>query len=230
MTITLRREGALAFLHMDDGKANAFDSDFFAELNAALDESADADAVVLAGREGMFSGGLNLKALGSLQPEDLLQMMLDFGNAMHRVWLEPRPVVSAVTGHAVAGGTILAMASDHAVAADGPFRWGLNEVAIGLAFPTWILAIARANVRNDRIEGLLLSGALISPPEALEAGFADEIVPVEQVLAAAEAKASALAALPRTAYAATKQRLRGDASRAALAAMEPELRAMMGPA
>jgi len=230
VTITLRREGALAFVHMDDGKANAFDADFFAELTKALDETADADALVIAGREGMFSGGLNLKALGSLDPESLLDMMVGFARTMHRIWLEPRPVVAAVTGHAVAGGTILAMASDHAVAADGPFRWGLNETAIGLAFPSWILAITRANVRNDRIEGLLLSGALISPAEALEVGYADEVVPADQVLAAAEAKASALAALPRAAYAATKQRLRGEASRASLDVTESELRAMMGQA
>ena len=230
MAITLERDGDLARLTMDDGKANAFDLDFFTELDARLDECADASAIVVRGRDGMFSGGLNLKVLTSLEPQGLLELLTRFGHTMHRVWLEPRPVVAAVTGHAVAGGTILAMACDHAVAARGEFRWGLNETAIGMVMPEWILAIARANVRTDRYEDLIMSGALIGPEAAVEAGFADVVVAPEEVLAEAERKAAELAALPRHAYAATKQRLRGAASQASLGVMEADLRGALGMA
>lgn len=230
MTITIEREGDLARLTMDDGKANAFDLDFFTRLDEALDECADAAAVILHGREGVFSGGLNLKLLTGLDQDGLLALLTQFGHTMHRVWLEPRPVVAAVTGHAVAGGTILAMACDHAVAADGPFRWGLNETAIGIVMPEWILAITRANLRTDRFEDLILAGSLIGPSEAVEAGYADVVVAPEDVLATAERKAAELAALPRQAYGATKQRLRGAASAAALSVMEADLRGALGMA
>jgi len=230
VAITLQRDGDFAHLSMDDGKANAFDLGFFTELDAALDDCGDAAAVILRGRDGMFSGGLNLKVLQGSTPEALLELLSRFGRTMHRVWLEPRPVVAACTGHSVAGGTILAMAADHAVAARGEFRWGLNETAIGMVMPEWILAIARANVRADRYEDLILSGALISPEAAVEAGFADELADPADVVAAAEAKAAALAALPRHAYAATKRRLRAAASEASLAVMEADLRAALGMA
>lgn len=228
MAITLERDGELAHLTMDDGKANAFDMDFFTQLDEALDECADASGIVLRGREGMFSGGLNLKLLTSLDQQGLLNLLVRFGQTMHRLWLEPRPVVAAVTGHAVAGGTILAMTCDHAVAADGPFRWGLNETAIGMVMPEWILAIARANLRTDRYEDLIMSGALIGPSEAVEAGFADAVAPLEDVVSAAERKAAELAGLPRHAYAATKRRLRGPASEASLSVIEADLRAAVG--
>lgn len=228
MAITLERDGELAHVTMDDGKANAFDLDFFTQLDEALDQCADASAIVLRGREGMFSGGLNLKLLTSLDQQGLLDLLVRFGQTMHRVWLEPRPVVAAVTGHAVAGGTILAMTCDHAVAADGPFRWGLNETAIGMVMPEWILAIARANLRVDRYEDLIMSGALVGPSEAVEAGFADAVVPPADVVSTAERKAAELAGLPRHAYAATKRRLRGPASEATLSAMETDLRAAVG--
>jgi enoyl-CoA hydratase len=226
--IEVSRDGGVARLTMDDGKANAFDLRFFDELDSALDECGDADAIVIAGRAGMFSGGLNLKVLQSLSADGLLELLTRFGHTMHRVWLEPRPVVAAATGHAVAGGTILCMATDYAVASAGDYRWGLNETAIGMVMPEWILAIARANLRADRFEDLILTGALISAEEAVEAGFADVALPTGEVVDHAMEKATSLAALPRQAYAATKQRLRGAASRSSLAVMDADLRGALG--
>lgn len=228
MTITVEREESFARITIDDGKANAFDMDFFLALDAAFDQCADAPAIVVTGREGMFSGGLNLKVLQSLDPQGLVDLLTQFGNTMHRVWLEPRPVVAAVTGHAVAGGTILAMTCDHAVAARGEFRWGLNETAIGMVFPDWILAIARHNLRVDRFDDLVLSGALISPEAAVEAGYADVLADPGDVLITAEKRAVELAALPQHAYAGVKQRLRAKLSADSLAVMDAQLRATVG--
>ncbi|MGH3666179.1 MAG: enoyl-CoA hydratase-related protein, partial [Egibacteraceae bacterium] len=114
-------------LTLDDGKVNAFDVDWFDELDAALDGCGDAPAVVLVGRPGMFSAGLNTKTMAPLDDDGMADLLVRFGRTMLRVWLEPRPVVAAVTGHAIAGGAILAMCADHAVTATGDFRWGLTE-------------------------------------------------------------------------------------------------------
>jgi enoyl-CoA hydratase len=213
----------IAILTLDDGKVNAFHVGFFDALDAAFDTCADDAAVVLVGRPGCFSAGLDVKLLAALDGGDLRTLLTRFGESMLRVWLEPRPVVAAATGHAIAGGTILAMASDHAVAADGDFRWGLNETAIGLALPEWIIALARANVRPDRLEGLALAGALVDPATAVEVGYASALAPPDAVRAAAVERARRLAALPRAAYAATKQRLRAAAAQAAHARMADDL-------
>jgi enoyl-CoA hydratase len=226
--ITRTDDAGVVTLTMDDGKVNAFDQDFFAALDGALDECADAAAVVLAGRPGMFSAGLNIKVLASLDTDGLVDLLVGFGRTMLRVWTEPRPMVAAATGHAIAGGTILAMACDHAVAADGDFRWGLTETTIGFPLPEWIIAIARGNVRADRLDDLLLPGELVLPPEAVDVGFADVLAAEDQVLRVAQDRARHLAGLPRPAYAETKRRLRGPAAATVLAVAEQDVRGLLG--
>jgi enoyl-CoA hydratase len=228
MTITRTVDDGLATLTMDDGKVNAFDQAFFTELDASLDECAEDAAVVIVGRPGMFSAGLNTKILADISPEDFGELLTAFGRTMLRVWLEPRPVVAAVTGHAIAGGTILAMACDHAVAADGDFRWGLTETTIGFAMPQWILTIARGNLRNDRLDDLVLPGALVSPAEAVEVGYADALAGPDDVLAATTDRARELAQLPLAAYRATKHQIRGAAAQWALDGMDADMRALLG--
>ncbi len=227
MAITRAVEDGVAVLTLDDGRVNALDMDLFRELDARLDECADGAAVVIAGRPGMFSAGLNTKVMAGLDADGLHALFVQFGRTFLRVWLEPRPVVVAATGHAVAGGTILAMCADHAVAAAGDHRWGLTETTIGFVLPDWIIAVARGNVAADRLDDLLLPGAAVGPEEAVAAGFADEVVPPDQVLDRALARARHLAALPRDAYAAQKRRLRGPAAAAALADLEADIRATM---
>ena len=228
MTIERRSVGGgISTLVLDDGKVNALDLDFFMQLDAALDESSDDAAIVFVGRPGMFSAGLNTKKMAALDTDGLTEMLTAFGKTFLRLWLEPRPVVAAVTGHAIAGGTILAMTCDHAIAADGEYGWGLTETTIGFPLPRWIIAVARGNVRADRLDDLLLPGRMVRPAEAVEVGFADEVQPEDRVVDAAVEHARALTALPRGVYAESKRRLRGDAVAAALADLEADTRAAL---
>lgn len=219
--------GGIVTLTMDDGKVNAFDLEFFSALDTAFDECAGAAAVVLAGRPGMFSAGLNMKVLASLDDDGMTDLLVQFGRTMLRVWLEPRPVVAAAGGHAIAGGTILAMACDHAVAAEGDFKWGLTETTIGFPLPSWIIALARGNVSPHRLDDLLLPGKMVGPADAVDAGFADELAPADTVVERAQQRAAELAALPRVTYAETKRRLRAPAAQTALAGVEADIRGLL---
>lgn len=225
--ITISSSNGVGVVTMDDGKANAMDLDFFGELDAAFDELAASRAVVIMGREGMFSAGLNTKIMARLGAGEMTQLLVAFGRTMLRIWGEPRPVVAAATGHALAGGTILSMACDHAVAAAGDFRWGLTETTIGFPMPDWILRIARGNVRADRLDDLVLPGRMVDAAEAVEVGFADVVLPAMEVADAAHERAGALAELPRHAYAYTKRQLRGAAIDAARANLEDDVAAAM---
>lgn len=227
MPIRTEVDDGIATLTIDDGKVNAMDLAFFSELDGALDGTADARAIVIAGRDGVFSAGLHTRLLGDLDTDGLTELLVTFGRTMLRVWEEPRPVVAAATGHAVAGGTILAMTCDHAVAAGGDFRWGLTETTIGFPLTGWIIAIARGNVRSDRLDDLLLPGRLLDAAGAVEVGFADEIAPPLAVLETAHRQAAELAALPRNVYAYTKAMLRGAAIRAARENIENDVAAAM---
>lgn len=227
MDIRTEVSDGIATLTLDDGRANAMDLAFFAALDEAFDECADADAVVLCGREGMFSAGLNTKILADLDSDGLTELLVIFGRTMLRVWEEPRPVVAAATGHAIAGGTVLAMTCDHAVAAAGDFRWGLTETTIGFPMPKWVVAIAQGNVRRDRLDDLVLPGRLLDAAGAVEVGFADEIVPPIQVVDRAMQRAEELAALPRKPYAYTKMVLRGPAISAVREDLEDDVATAM---
>lgn len=208
---TEETDDGIAVLSMDDGKANAMDLAFFAHLDDALDACADARGVLIRGRESFFSAGLDTDVLATLDTDGLTELLVAFGETMLRVWSDPRPVVAAATGHAVAGGTVLAMACDHAVAAAGDFRWGLTETAIGLPMPAWIIAIARGNLRIDHLDDLVLQGCIVDAATAVEVGFADEMVPPLQVVDRAMARVRERADLPRNAYSYTKRMLRGAA-------------------
>lgn len=219
MTISRTVDDGIATIRVDDGKVNAIDVAVLAALDTALDECAGDRAIVLCGREGVFSAGLD-RALLDAPAERIGELAVALTRTVMRLWTEPRPVVAAATGHAVAGGTVLAMACDHAVAADGDFRWGLNETAIGLPLPQWVIDLARSTVRADRLEGLVLSGRLIDSREAVEVGFAGELAPPGDVVAVAHRRAAELAAPPAAVYAETKRRLRRSTADAALAALD----------
>lgn len=219
MDVTRTVTDGVATLQLDDGKVNALDVAAFHEIDRALDACADDRAVVLVGRDGVFSAGLDRRLLDG-PAGDLRALAAALTRTTMRLWTEPRPVVVAATGHAIAAGTILALACDHVVATEGDFRWGLNETAIGLVLPRWVVDLARANLRADRLERLLLPGRLVTAREAVDVGFADELAPAGEVVDRAVTRAQALAELPRDVYAANKHRLRGAAADAALTELD----------
>lgn len=225
MAVTRTEADGVALITLDDGRVNAFDLDLFAALDETLDACADDGAIVVAGRPGVFSAGLDTRLVAGLDAPGLAALLGAFGRTVLRLWLEPRPVVVAATGHAVAGGTVLAMAADHTVAAAGEFRWGLVETTIGFVLPDWILTLARGNVAADRLDDLVLPGRSIDPAEAVGVGFADVLAAPDEVITTAHERARELTALPRGVYAATKRRLRGAAAQRALDGLDADLHA-----
>src|SRR6185295_18974292 len=148
---------------------------------------------------------------------------INFGRTMLRVFTFPIPTVAAVTGHAVAGGAMLAFACDLRWMADGPFRVHLNEVAIGLTLPSWAMAIAASAIPSRWQTEAFLHARAYSPAEALERGMIDGLAPADQVVEQATAAAGPLAALHQRAYAGTKARHRALAVQWASKLLESEM-------
>ena len=208
--IACRVVGNVAEIVLDDGKVNAMALPFFEGFGAALDraEESGAGALVIAGRPRFFSAGLDLKVLPTLGPEELRRTLLAFGQTMLRVFTLPLPTVAAVTGHAIAGGAMLAFACDLRFAAAGPFRLHLNEVAIGLPLPTWAIVLAHSAVPGRWHTEAILHARAYAPEEAVERGIVDAVATSETLLERAHGAADALAALDRAAYAISKARHR----------------------
>ncbi len=214
----------VAVLTLDDGKANAMSVDWFHELAAALDRAErEAGALVIRGRDGFFSGGLDLKLLPTLSPDGVRNLSEVFARTMLRVHQLPIPAVAAVTGHAIAGGAVLAFACDLRFAVGGPYRIQLNEVAIGIPVPAWMAHIADTAVPPRWRAQTLLHARAFSPVEALDRGIVDGIASSsDEALAHAHAAALPLTKLPRTAYAESKRRLRAEGAERALARLAEE--------
>ncbi len=210
-TFSYALQDGLAEVTMDDGKVNAMSDPFFDGLNSVLDQAEKdaARAVIIKGRPGLFSAGLNLKVLPTLDQQALAATMTAFGRTMLRVYGFPIPTVAAVSGHAIAGGAVLMLACDLRVMADGPHRIQLNETAIGLTLPSWAIAIAERGIPDRWHTEAILHARPYTPEEALDRGIIDEIArPADRLVEAARARATVVASLDTAAYGATKARQR----------------------
>lgn len=198
----------VAVIHLDDGKANALTPTALTALSSALARSLEeASSVVFVGRAGCFSAGFDLKIMGS-GPDAATALVKTGCDFFMGLYTHPQPVVAACTGHAIAGGAALLLCSDHRVGAEGDFSIGFNEVKIGLPMPVFISELARERLARTALCAATLGSRIFSPAEAAAAGFIDEVITPDSVLAKSIARAKALAALPVNAYASTKRSLR----------------------
>jgi enoyl-CoA hydratase len=106
-------------------------------------------------------------------------------------------------------GAFLIMSSDHRIAAEGNYRIGMNEVAIGLTVPRFAIEIARQRLTPAYFSRVVMTAEMFGPTEAVTAGFFDRVVPPDALERSAEEAAQALATLNMAAHAATKARARG---------------------
>ncbi len=220
-------DGTIAVAHLDDGKANALGDAMIDALVASVERAErEAAALVLVGRKERFSAGFDLRVM-MRGPEDA-RAMLRRGSAMFmRVFGAKVPVVMACTGHALAGGALLLLTGDVRVGALGAYRLGLNEVTIGMPVPVLAMELARARLAPTELGRATLEARIYEPAEAASVGYLDVAVPEDEVVPRAMQEAVRLAALPRAAYAATKERLRGATIRHIETTLESDLDALL---
>lgn len=188
--VTLTVADDVATVAIDDGKANALSHAVLAGVEQALDQAMDAGAkvVVIEGRDGKFSAGFDLSVMtsGATQARDMLGRGAELGLRLYEL---PIPVVFAVTGHALAMGGILQCCADVRIGAAGPYKVGLPEVRIGMPVPAFAVELCRDRLTPKWFTRSVLLGQSLSPEQALEAGFFDEVVELDQVRPRARAVA-----------------------------------------
>jgi len=211
-TLTVEQRGLVRIVTMDDGKANAFSLEVINDLRGLLRE-AEADdetrSLVIAGREGRFSGGFDLSAMRAGDVDAVVELVAAGGALVADLYASPLTVVAAATGHAVAAGALVLLGCDHRVGVDGPVKIGLNEVAIGMVLPPWALIIARDRLSKRYFHSSTTNARLFDGRTAVDAGFLDEVVAAESVVERAIEKATELSALVPAAYARTVEVVRG---------------------
>jgi len=206
-------EDQIALVRLDDGKVNAIESTWCAELAAALDRveaDRNAKALLLFGRPGCFCAGLDRNYLPTLAPEELRSAMQAFVATMERIFLFPKPVLAASAGHALAAGLMLYLASDLRLALDdADSRYGLPEVSQGIPLIGPTAAICAAAIPPARHTELLLHARRLKAREAFEWGIVHELASSrEELEARAFERARELCGLDLRAHLATKRALR----------------------
>ena len=178
--LTYTFDNGVATIAMDDGKANALGTQTWAELNSAMNQAEKDDAIViLTGREGMMSGGFDLKEMGS-GPQDALELTSKGSKFARRIMSHPRPVIMAAPGHTIAMGAFLALACDYAMVKVGDYKVGLNETLIGMTMHNFGIELARHTLPIHMFNRCVINGEIFNPKGAMHAGFFDRVVPEEQ--------------------------------------------------
>lgn len=221
---------SIAWIQMDDGKANAISYTMIEELEAALDRAEkEASAVVLSGRPGRFSAGFDLQEMkkGVEQARALVSRGARF---FLRFYLFPRPLIITCTGHALAGGALLLLTGDVRIGFEADFRIGLNEVQIGMPVPILAMELARDRLEPWEFQKATLFSEIFDPEEATSAGFLDLCMENETaMLETVTQVAMKLAALPREAFAKTKEIQRERTAQYILETLEMDMARLNPP-
>ena len=181
MSINLTFSAKTASMVMDDGKVNALDNHWFKKAMSILDEveSSEATSLILKGREGIFSGGLNIKWLPTMTQSERIEFRQLFPGVMKRLYSFPIPTIAVITGHAIAGGCILACACDRRVAISGA-KVAMNEVRANMTAPQWAIDIVRDVIPMPMAKQMFKFGEPVSTDQLVDAGVIEGVYDTQE--------------------------------------------------
>jgi enoyl-CoA hydratase len=184
--------------------------------------------MILIGRAGRFCAGFDLKVMMS-SPEAAKGLLARGADLLMRLYGAKLPLVVACSGHALAGGALVVLTGDTRIGASGDFRIGLNEVSIGMPVPVLAMELARDRLLPTELGRATLESRIYGPDDAAKAGYLDAVVAPDDLLPRAFEEAKRLTALSRTAFQATKTRLRGKTIAHIQATFEDDAKSLLAP-
>ncbi len=204
--VIVTTQGETAVLRLDNGATNAISSELVTDMTSVLSQVRNSSrGLVLAGNVKFFSIGFNLPELIQLDHAGMTDFFSRFDQLCFDLYTLPMPTACAMTGHAVAGGNVLALTCDFRFAAEGKKLIGLNEATIGLPVPYLPDLILRQVVGDRTATEMMYHGQFLPSSEAAKTGLVDAVLPLNEVEEQAVSKVNTLAALPRSAFAIIKE-------------------------
>lgn len=206
--VRIEYDEEVALLTLTRGITNAITLELVHEVTEALhtvEADPDVNGVVIRSNEKFFSIGLDIPSLYGLKKDEFTQFYQQFNRMCITLYTLPKPTVAAVTGHAVAGGCIVALCCDYRYIAEGRKLMGLNEVKLGVPIPYPADCILQDIVGTRIAREIVDTGEFFPPEQLLTMGVVDCVLPLKEVIPQAVEKARLLGALPKKAFAMIKR-------------------------
>lgn len=198
MTVSLQREGAISVLTLQRPEVfNCLNLETLVTLRGLIREiSHDRDlrtVIVTGAGDKAFCSGADLRERRSMSPQQVdiyIQTIRDTFTELEKL---PKPVIAAINGLALGGGTELALACDLRIMSEHA-QMGLTETSLG------IIPGAGGTQRLPRLVGkgvakeLIFTARRVFPEEALSIGLINRIVPADQLMATAISMAEQISA------------------------------------
>jgi enoyl-CoA hydratase len=210
--IRMSVQDGLADVVLDRPKVNAMNLALIRELGQTFEQIAADPSVrgALLRSEGKsFSAGLDLKEVSVLDRAGLIEFLEGFDRSIRAAFSCPKPVAAAVSGHAIAGGLVLALGTDFLALGKGDYRVGLTELAVGVPFPRLAFEIVKSAVPARALRRLVYTAENLPPSEAFELGVGDVLA--EDPVAAARGWLDVVSSRPTLAFQVAKRQMRADA-------------------
>ncbi len=180
--LNVRNEEGIITAEFDHGKVNSITRETLLTLSEVVKQANQDDAVrgiILTGAGRTFSGGFDLPMfLGFKTLPEIVEFFNEEEEILIELFMCKKPVVSAINGHAIAGGLILAMASDYRIAKNHPkINLGMSEIKLGLPLSLAQSGVMRFGFDSDKkFRDMMYFGKMLTVVQAQEFGIVDEIV------------------------------------------------------
>lgn len=221
--IRLEKRDHIARITMSRPPLNALSVEFIEELHSAIRNVAqDNDTwafLIDSSVEGFFSNGLDPEVLLPLDVPGRLKVFGAFLGMCRDLYALNKPSVSLVSGHAMAGGAVIASLTDFRFFAEGKHSFCFTEVRVGLTLPPMLLEVIERITGPQHLRRIAMIADRFRPEECLALGLADRVVPPGALYEEGRKYLESLLELPLSSVRSVKEQLR----RQALAAFDHSL-------
>lgn len=201
-SIIIENHDNIALLRLNNGVTNAINLPLVEDVSSAIEQcvNGECQGLVLTGNAKFFCIGFDLPALLKYNRSEMIDFFHKFNRMALQLFTISMPTVCAISGHAIAGGAILALTCDFRFAASGKKLIGLNEIRLGVPVPYLADLMLRLTISERAATQILYGGEFMSVADAAQSGLVDGIISKELLEARAVEKSRELAELPRSAF------------------------------
>ena len=182
-----KKEYCVAIIRMNNPPVNVLSSSFIASMNDSMKEITNSrdkvhGVVITSSLSNNFSAGLELNELFNTDRTNLESYWSAFQGFWYSIYSSQLPIVSAINGHCLAGGVVIAVASDYRIAARGNYSIGIPAAKIGVVTPPWVQANIKEVIGHRNTELMLSQAKLFLPEEAFKLNLIDEVCDEDHLL------------------------------------------------